>query len=222
MLAQSRKRFYDTNVGKLTSKKAVAFTAVKALKAVDYPEPWQPTHLRPGSTVEEVGEEMADFFARISTEFQPLKTENVPTTYDDSSAPLTDSDVEKELRSMTLPKSYVTFDPPPQIIGPCAGTFAKIMRPIMNRIGHSFWWPSKWKSKEVTVIPKMKLPDHFNQCQNISCTSVFSKLAEVFMVKKIRAEISLADNQYGGNVGMGTNHLLCDLTTAMMEDLDDG
>ena len=72
------------------------------------------------------------------------------------------------------------------------------------------------------MIPKKHLPEGFDDCRNISCTSVFSTLAETFMVEEIRGETKMADNQYGRSKGSGTAHLLCDLTTTIMEELEDG
>ena len=222
MLERAKKAYYDRTVKKLTAKNSIAYTAIKALRDVEAPKPWQARQLKPESTVEEMGEEMADFFAKISKEFSPLALDSVPLTHDKPVKKLNPEEVEKTLKRMNAPKSYVTFDPPPSIIGPCSTTFAKIMTPIMNEIGNNKWWPSRWKMEEVTVIPKKTMPESLDQCRNISCTSIFSKLAETYMMEEIRQEIKLNENQYGGSLGSGTGHLLCDLTTDIMRELDQG
>ena len=222
MLEQSREQFYDREVQKMTGRNNIAYGAIKALKDVDAPSTWKPTHLRPGKSEEAVGEEMVDYYAAISQEFSPLDTNKIPKTYDCERQQLGENDVVKAIKDLKLPKSYVTYDPPPALIKPCAKTFAKLLLPVLNAIGTDFWWPAKWKKEEVTVIPKKAIPEGFDDCRNISCTSVFSKLAETFMVEEIRNETKMADNQYGGSKGSGTAHLLCDLTTTIMEELEEG
>ena len=222
VLERSKKKFYDKTVEHLTTKNNnVAYGAVKMLKEVNAPSSWQPTQMRPELTVEQLGEEMADFYATISREFEPVKPDDAPRTYDKERSELDENAVKKEIRSMVLPKSYVTYDPPPSIVKPCAETFAKILTPVLNQIGKDGWWPERWKNEEVTVIPKKQHPESFDQCRNISCTSVFSKIAESFMIREIREEITLSKNQYGGKIGTGTAHLLCDLTTSIMEQLEE-
>ena len=222
MLSRARESFYDRNVKKMSTRNNVAYNAVKKLRQVDAQQPWQPADLRPGSTVEEVGEEMANFYAKISQEFQPLEKNDTPTTHTIRYPDQTAEEIATRLRKMTLPKSYVTYDPPPKIIKACAPVFARLIAPVINKIGDNQWWPKKWKSEEVTVIPKKPQPENFDQCRNISCTSIFSKLAETYMIQEIQREIKLADNQYGGSKGCGTTHLLCDLTTAIMQEIEDG
>ena len=220
MTERSRKRFYDTTAGKMKNKGNVAYSAVRALKQVDGISSWQPQHMRPENTTAMIGEEMADFYAKISQEFTPLQTSEIGRTYDREKRKLTAQEIGKDLKGLTLPKSYVTYDPPPSLLRPCADTFAELLMPVLNRIGEEFWWPSKWKSEEVTVIPKKPQPESFDECRNISCTSIFSKLAESYMIQEIRSETELSTNQYGGSKGSGTTHLLCDITTKIMTDLE--
>ena len=222
MLARSKESFYEKAVNKMTARNSVAYTAIKTLRGVDTPEPWQPTLMRPGKTAEEVGEEMADFYAKISQEFEPLREDDGDDSEPDheESPKVTAEDIKDRIDGMILPKSYVTYDLPPSIIKPCSDTLSKILRPVINEIGVNRWWARMWKSEEVTVIPKKSQPENFDQCRNISCTSVFSKQAETYMIDDIRREITLSEDQYGGNKGCGTTHLLCDLTTAIMQDID--
>ena len=81
-------------------------------------------------------------------------------------------------------------------------------------------WPEIWKQEEVSVIPKTSRPESFDQLRNISCTSFFSKALEGLMLRKLHDEIYLSPSQYGGTKGCGTAHLLCELSTRIMEGLD--
>lgn len=109
MLERSKQRYYDRTAAQLTSKNNVAYAAIRALKDIDAPSSWQPSQLRPTSTPQQLGEEMADFYAKISQEFSPLKTDQIPRTYDRAKISLDEERVQKELKNFKLPKSYVTY-----------------------------------------------------------------------------------------------------------------
>ena len=75
--------------------------------------------------------------------------------------------------------------------------------------------------EEVSVIPKTAMPETLDDCRNISCTSVFSKLAESFMIDHLLEEIGPAESQFGAFKGTGSVHLLAELITDSMACLDD-
>ena len=78
-----------------------------------------------------------------------------------------------------------------------------------------------WKEEEGSIIPKVTRPDSFNECRSISCTSIFSKLAETYLLDMLREEVTLKKNQFGGNKGAGTEHHLIELISDQMLCLDD-
>ena len=55
----------------------------------------------------------------------------------------------------------------------------------------------------------------------MSCTSIFSKLAETYLMDQLREEIALAPTQFGRAKGAGTEHLLTELVTEQLQFLDD-
>ena len=99
--------------------------------------------------------------------------------------------------------------------------FSKPLTKIINGVRDGERWPGAWRKEEVSVIPKTKNPEDFDGCRNISCTSVFSKLCETYMLDWIYEEVPQEDSQFGGYKGSGTDHLLCELTTNIMEQVDD-
>ena len=119
------------------------------------------------------------------------------------------------------PKSIVSIDIPTPVLSRCTGSLAVALSPVLNLIRTSAWWPGIWKSEEVTIIPKTPHPDGLDQTRNISCTSIFSKLAESFLISGILSEIDLPETQYGGKKGSGTEHLLAELSTDILRGLDD-
>ena len=117
--------------------------------------------------------------------------------------------------------SAVSIDPLPKHFGAYIQPVAEVLTSIMNDILRGEGWPSIWKKEEVTVIPKGSAADTMDECRNITCTSMFSKLAESFMLDRLREEIPLDENQYGGVRGIGTDHMIADLVTDVMQCLED-
>lgn len=82
-------------------------------------------------------------------------------------------------------------------------------------------WPKLWAAEEVTIIPKVHDASTLEQCRNVSCTSIFTKLAETFMLYRLQEEIPPDPLQFGGMKGSGTTHLLAEMNTNIIETLDD-
>ena len=81
-------------------------------------------------------------------------------------------------------------------------------------------WPQLWKSETVIVIPKSDCPETLNDLRNLSCTPLFSKVLEHFVLEKLKSETSLRSNQYGGRKGSGCEHYIIKLLTEIHEALD--
>ena len=54
---------------------------------------WSPTQMYPGETPKEVSNKLADFFNNISAQYQPLKEDQIPVTFDRQLPPLSVADV---------------------------------------------------------------------------------------------------------------------------------
>ena len=61
---------------------------------------------------------------------------------------------------------------------PCKGTAQ-----IFNEIVKTLLWPLKWKTDYVTIIPKKSKPQEIGDLRNISCTKLFSKIMESFVLE---------------------------------------
>ena len=57
------------------------FRNVKAFKTKDRPKPFDPLDLFPGKSERQAADELAGFFNRISSEFQPLEPGDIPRTH---------------------------------------------------------------------------------------------------------------------------------------------
>ena len=62
----------------------------------------------------------------------------------------------------------------------------------------------------VYVIPKNSAPASLGELRNLSCTPLFSKVLESFVLSRLQSEIKLSSKQYGGVKNCGTDHFLVD------------
>ena len=124
--------------------------------------------LRPGKTDHEVAEDLANYFNRISAEFEPLEASQIPAARDRSLDPLSLHEVAARLKHFRKPKSMVSGDVFPSLVTKFSDFFVMPLTDIYNQIAHSGVWPSLWKTEYVTVIPKVSCPAGFGDLHNIS------------------------------------------------------
>ena len=144
----------------LTTKDASRsfFRLVKAFKTPEKPQTFDVRSLRPGLSDGQVAEELADFFNRISAEFDPLRKGNIPVARDRRIPPLTLHEVAARIKKFRKPKSMVVGDVFPDLVATFADFFAIPLTSIFNEILRTYQWPLDWKSEYVTVIPKKSCP----------------------------------------------------------------
>ena len=79
-----------------------------------------------------------------------------------------------------------------------------------------------WKAETVKVIPKNSAPTQLSELRNLSCTPLFSKVLESFVLSRLKDEIKLSVNQYGGVKGCSTDHFLLQTWDHIIKGLEDG
>ena len=94
----------------------------------------------------------------------------------------------------------------PEMVTDLASTLAVPLTEIFNTAMEECVWPSVWKVETVSVIPKAMDPEHLVETRNISCTPLFSKVLEFFVLERLRNEVKIDNSQYGSTAGVGTNH----------------
>ena len=192
---EAREAYYNREVEKMKQPGVIPFQAMKNIRDTEKPPEWSVSDLFPGEDVGTALERSADFFSKISQEFDPLNVEAIPSTYDREPCLLSVKDVTDALQKIKKPRSYVSIDIPPPVLKLCYDHLAAPLTPIVNLALNSTWWPSIWKCEEVSVIPKGSRPDSLDQTRNISCTSIFSKLTETFLLRRMDEEIALSTIQ---------------------------
>ena len=194
---------------------------VKSILNGNTAQKWNVRSLYPGATDKETAENLAAFFNGISSQYEPLRNDQIPTTYSEEIPELTVADVLKRIKEMRKPNSQVPGDVHPRVYELGAPHMASPITDIFNCILRTKEWPARWKIEYVTVIPKVKSPTEENQCRNISCTAFLSKVFESFILQWAREKVKLGNTQYGGEKGCSTSHLIIDMLqeiTTTMED----
>ena len=223
MIKTRKKAYYAKECEKLKTEGAhnVPYKALKSLSLAERPPPFDPRKIKPHLNEGELLEDMATYFASISEEFAPLDRNQIPSTFDRPPLQVSPQQVLDRLVEMNKPKTSISIDPLSRFVACHADLYAPMIAHVINAILKGGPWPTRWSEEEVSIIPKAQSVDSYDGCRNISCTSIFSKLAETFMLDCLMEEVTLQGPQYGGLKGSGPPHLLAELLTKTMEQLDD-
>ena len=194
--------------------------AIKKLQTKDTPsqKPWCLQNMFPGMPEEEIAEMSADYFNAISHEFTPIAA---PPPPENPRQLLSVHEVSARLKKIRKPKSQVKGDLNPNLIGPLVDVLAIPLTIIFNEVFLTNIWPETWKHETVHLIPKKPSPSSLSELRNLSCTPLFSKLLETFLLEDLKSETHLSENQYGGRKGVSTDHFLIDMWNNILEPLDD-
>ena len=197
------------------------FKNVKSYNCKEKPPQFDVRSLFPDLSDSEVSERLADHFNGISQEFDGLDPASVPVTYSAAVPALTPLQVAIRLRKFRKPKSMVRHDIFPSLVNNASEFLAIPLTDIYNTISSTETWPLLWKQEFVTPIPKKSIPSSVNDLRNISCTALFSKVYESFVLGWLGEQVGMRSNQMGGMKGAGTEHYLVELFQLILEALED-
>ena len=200
------------------------FKNVKAYNSKEKPPQFDVRSLFPADFSDQVvAEKLADHFNGISLEFDGLDQDHVPKTYSSPIKTITREQVANRLRQIKKPKSMVRHNTASShaLVSPAPDYLAAPLTHIYNTISSTSTWPLMWKQESVTPIPKKTLPSNLNNLRNISCTALFSKVYESFVLGWRGEQVGMRANQMGGMRGAGTEHYLVQLFQLVLEALED-
>ena len=224
-IAESKSKYYEKirKTSKETNDISLYYRVVSALKNHEAPKRWDPRALFPGKTDKEIGLLVADYFNSISEEFSPITEDTIPVARKSGTPfePLMRHEVSAALKSFKKPKSCVTGDIIPRLVTSFCDILAIPLTDLYNQIIATKQWPDLWKTENVIIIPKCSVPTSLADCRNLSCTPLFSKVMESFLLKRLKKETSFAESQYGGMKGCGADHFLVKTWNEFMEGLED-
>ena len=108
-------------------------------------------------------------------------------------------EVSARLKSFRKPKSQVLGDINPKLVTEMHDLLAIPLTFIFNQSLSSLEWPQLWKTETVTIIPKNNSQSELGELRNLSCTPLYSKVLESFVLDRLKKEVKLSSQQYGGS-----------------------
>ena len=171
----------------------------------------------------ESAQKIACHFAAISNDYSKIDSAQLPAYLPAQMPPrIEEHEVYSRLLSMRKTKSTLPIDLPDELRIECAAHLALPLSLIFNNCLTHSTYPTIWKQEWVTPVPKVNHPKDISDLRKISCTSDFSKTFESFLKDWIIEYISskLDMRQFGGQKGMGTEHMMVCFIDRILKLLD--
>ena len=227
MKRNSVRRFYDDFVTDLKcTNPAKWYMMAKRIGAVDQlslsQDQVKVAELA-GLTNTQAAQKIAAHFAAISSEYSPIDNAQLPCYLPAPPPPQVEEyDVYKRLNRLKKTRSTLPIDVPEKIRRECALFLAEPVAQIINYSLVQSQYPAVWKQEWVTPVPKISHPQVIFDLRKISGTSDYNKLFEGFLKDWIMEDISknIDIGQYGGQAGIGTEHLIVCLLDRILKLLD--
>ena len=126
------------------------------MKCREPPKKWDVRELFPGKLDQEIGELVADFFYSISTEYDPVREDQVHTEDMPFNEPyhVEAYQVSGRLKAMRKPASQVHGDIPPRLVTLYHDLLALPQTHVFNQVFATDCWPKIWALETVIIIPK--------------------------------------------------------------------
>ena len=200
------------------------YRAVKQLGAPGTKREWSVRDLFLGDSAQTAGAEVLEFFSNVRGDGQPMEIPPTPSPGPpDAGLGVFDVPrVTKLLQGHKKVRSTVEGDPMPHLVRKFPELFAVPVAKIFNSINETGRWPVKWKKEPITVIPKNPKPSGLAECRNISCTLYLSKVLEGVLLQKLRQELVVDPDQYGGEKGCGDEHMIVEIWDRILSVMDEG
>ena len=79
----------------------------------------------------------------------------------------------------------------PKLVTSFSDLLAIPLTKIYNLIKATYLWPTQWQVETVTVVPRYSTASTFEEFSNLSCTLLFSKMMESYMIDQITKEVTI-------------------------------
>ena len=223
LISQEKGKHYQRVLSKLkeTGAHQIPYKAIKDLKGGERPPQWDIRDINPDLSDAETAETVAEFFNAISREFRPLTENDVPQSWNKNYPFLLPYEVSARLKFSKKPKSKIKGDIFPQLVAAFPDLLAIPLTKIYNLVLYTYHWPSQWKLETVTVIPKGQNAASYEECRNLSCTPLFSKVCESFLMDRINSNVEIDLHQYSGVRKCGAEHMLLQSWDNILRGLED-
>ena len=167
---------------------------------------------------------IANYFSKISNEYDPLKTGDINfPIFDKKDIPqVKPFQVYEYLKAIKVNKAAVKGDIPPKIIKEFAAELAAPLCNIINSMIKNGEYPNIWKVEAITPAPKVFPPPKVSNLRKISGTLQFSKIAEKIVSKFVIQDMmpTREKSQYGNEKGLSLQHYLIKMLHKILSSLD--
>ena len=168
---------------------------------------------------------IADQFAAISKEYEPLKADdiNIPNMADSKPAPLFEPyQIYEKIKKMKKKASTVICDIPWRVILEYAVELSAPLSNIFNTATLDGIWPDIWKREYVTPAPKVYPTLATDDLRKIAGTKNLSKIYEALLSEFIIDDMkpSMDPSQYGNVKGLSIQHYLVKMVDKILTILD--
>ena len=181
---------------------------------------WEVSELFSGQPPQEICDRILDYFGG-NTDQDPAPLPDIPRG-DGGLGDFTPARTEAILAAAKKSNSMVDGDPLPNLVQGFAKEFLTPVLILFNQINQSGRWPTAWKTEHLNIIPKNPNPSDLSECRNIRCTSLFSKLLQGQVLKKIREELVQDLTQYEATPKCGAEHMLIDIWDKVLDSMEGG
>ena len=176
-----------------------------------------------GLSNKECAKKIAEHYSKISNEYMPINLSALPTYLPALPPPQVDEyQVYLRINRLKKTKSTLPLDLPEKLRNECSAHLAAPLTIIMNNCLTQSVYPVLWKQEYVTPAPKISHPQDISDLRKISGTLDFSKTFEGFLKDWIMQDVcdNIDISQYGGQSGIGTEHLLVCYRDRILQLLD--
>ena len=226
--AQELKKAYNENVVK-DLKESNIWQWYSKLKRMSATENVKDDHVHveelSGVHAKDQVEIIANKFAEISAQYDPLNRENIVMPNPDPSSPpplFEPYHVYQKIKEMKKKSSTVHGDLPWRLIREFAVEMSEPLCHIYNSATLDGEWPTHWKHEYITPVPKVYPPQTVDDLRRISGTKNLSKLYEALLSETIVRDIasSIDPCQFGNEKGLSTTHYLVKMINQILTILD--
>ena len=161
-------------------------------------------------------EEIANKFARVSQEYDPLDKNyiTVPPFCESSIPVFTPQQVRQKLQSIKVNKSVPPNDIPPKILKLFAAEISVPLCDVINSSLKTGSWSALWKAEIITPVPKIFPPKSPEDLRNISGLLTFNKIAEQLISELVISDMTekLDKSQYANQKNLSLQHYLISIS----------
>ena len=174
---------------------------------------------------EEQAEKIADSFAQVSHEYEPLKTADIDVNQakNNKAFPwITRDQICDKITKMKTKTSTVVDDIPWKLVSEFSAYLSYPLEDIFNRSVRYGEYADIWKLEIVTPAPKVYPPASEDELRKISCTKNFSKIFENILAEYLIEDMKPTSDpaQYGNEKGISVQHCLIKMLDTIHTQLD--